>query len=300
MRPRDLAELFLLAAIWGASFLFMRVAAPALGPVPLMFLRVGIAAVCLAPLAATRARALRGRLWATALLGALNSALPFCLLAYATLHFTAGLAAILNATSPLWGALVAHVWLGDRLTRARVAGLALGFAGVVFLMWGRASFHAGGGGLAVAAAMGATLSYGVAASYAKRRFSGVDPLAVAAGTQVGASLLLALPAVLLWPAHPVPARIGWAVLTLGVVCTAFAYVLYFRLIASLGPARAIAVTFLIPPFAVLWGAAFLGEPLTARTVAGACIVLAGTALVTGLVKLPARPLSATPSAGSST
>lgn len=289
MRPRDVLELLVLAAVWGASFLFMRVAAPELGPVPLAALRVGIASLCLVPIALLRSRgALRGRLVPVAVIGAINSAIPFCLLSYATLSVTAGLASILNATSPLWGALVAHVWLRDRLTPARVAGLVLGLAGVVILVWGRASFRPGGSGLAVIAALAATASYGVAASYTKRRVAGVNPLALAAGSQLAATLLLAPAAMLLWPAQPISARAWAAVLGLGVACTAFAYVLYFRLIAHVGPARAIAVTFLIPPFAIAWGGLLLGEPLTARMIAGACVVLAGTALTVGLVKLPAR------------
>jgi drug/metabolite transporter (DMT)-like permease len=267
----------------------MRVAAPAFGPVALIAVRVGIAALVLLPVLALRGGLpkLRARTWPVIVTGAINSALPFCLLAYATLSVTAGLASILNATSPLWGALVAHIWLKDRLDRGRILGLALGFAGVAFLFWGRASFKEGGAGLAVVAALAATLSYGVAASYAKRRLSGVDPLAAAAGSQLAAALLLVVPAVVLWPTQPVPPRAWGAALGLGVACTAVAYVLYFRLIANVGPARAIAVTFLIPPFAMAWGALFLGEALTARMIAGAAIVLAGTALATGLVKLPA-------------
>jgi len=288
---RDVVELVVLAALWGASFLFMRVAAPEFGPVALMALRVAIAAAFLVPALALRRgiSGLRGRLVHVLVLGVVNSALPFCLLAYATLSVTAGLASILNATSPLWGGLVAHVWLKDRLTRGRALGLVVGFAGVAFLVWGRASFRPGGAGLAVVAAMAATLSYGVAASYAKRFLAGADPLAVAAGSQVGATLVLLPPAVALWPAGPVSAPAWEAVVALGVACTAVAYVLYFRLIASVGPARAIAVTFLIPAFAMVWGALFLGEAIALRMLAGAGIVLAGTALATGIVKLPARP-----------
>ncbi|GEJ56291.1 DMT family transporter [Anaeromyxobacter diazotrophicus] len=290
MSPRDAAELLLLAALWGGSFLFMRVAAPELGPVPLIALRVGIAALLLLPVLAWRGglSQLRGRAWPVIVVGALNSALPFCLLAYATLSVTAGLASILNATSPLWGGLVAHVWLKDRLTRGRALGLVVGFAGVAVLMWGRASFKPGGAGLAVVAALAATLSYGVAASYTKRRLTGVNPLAVAAGSQLAAVLLLLPGAAVLWPQHAVSPRAWQAVVALGVLCTAVAYVLYFRLIAHVGPAKAIAVTFLIPPFAMAWGGLFLAEALTARMVAGAAVVLVGTALATGLVKLPAR------------
>lgn len=288
MRTRDLAELLVLAALWGASFLFMRVAAPELGPVPLMALRVGIAAALLAPLLALRGRvgALRGRVLHVAVVGALNSALPFSLFAYATLSVTAGLASILNATSPLWGGLVAHFWLRDRLDRSRAAGLVVGFAGVAFLVWGRASFRPGGAGLAVAAALAATLSYGIAASWTKRFLRGVDPLAVAAGSQVAATLLLLPGAIAFWPEASPTATAWGSVVALGVACTAVAYVLYFRLIANVGPARAIAVTFLIPIFAVAWGALFLGEAISARTAAGTAIVLAGTALATGLLRAP--------------
>jgi drug/metabolite transporter (DMT)-like permease len=290
MQARDLAELLLLAAVWGASFLFMRVAAPVFGPVPLIAVRVGVAALTLLPALALRRRlpALRDHARPVFVTGAINSALPFCLLAYATLSVTAGLASILNATSPLWGALVAHLWLRDRLTRSRLAGLALGFAGVAFLFWGRAAFRSGGAGAAVAAALAATASYGVAASYAKKRLAGVDPLVVAAGSQLAAALLLVLPALALWPARSVPPSAWAAAIALGVLCTAFAYVLYFRLIDRIGPARAISVTFLIPPFAVAWGTLFLGEVITPRLLAGAGVVLVGTALATGLVKLPAR------------
>jgi drug/metabolite transporter (DMT)-like permease len=205
------------------------------------------------------------------------------LLAYATLFLTAGMASILNATSPLWGALVAHLWLKDRLTLPRVLGLVLGFGGVVFLAWGRAAIRPGAL-LAVPAAMAATLSYGVAASYTKKKLTGVNPLLVAAYSQLAAAVLLAPGALLLWPQHPVSRGTWGAVLGLGIVCTALAYVLYFRLIAHLGPAKAIAVTFLIPPFAFLWGGLFLGEPLTPRTILGAVVILAGTALATGLVR----------------
>jgi drug/metabolite transporter (DMT)-like permease len=292
VRPADLIELLALAALWGASFLFMRVAAPELGPVALIALRVGIAAALLLPALALRGGlpALRGRLWHVTAVGVINSAVPFCLLAYATLTLTAGLASILNATSPLWGGLVAHLWLGERLGRARVAGLAVGFAGVAFLATGRSALGAPGGGAAVSAALAATLSYGVAASYTRRFLRGVDPLAVAAGSQVAAALVLLAPAWALWPAAAPSARAWGAVLALGVASTAVAYVMYFRLIARIGPARAISVTFLIPAFAVAWGALLLGEAVSARTLAGAAVVLAGTALATGAfaVRAPAR------------
>jgi drug/metabolite transporter (DMT)-like permease len=289
MKPRDLLDLVLLAALWGGSFLFMRVAAFEFGPLALIELRVGIAAVFLLVMLAARGRLglLRTHAAPMAVVGVINSALPFTLLAYATLSVTAGFASILNAMSPLWGAIVACVWLRERLTPWRVAGLALGFAGVLLLAWGNASFKPGGSGLAIVAALVATLSYGIAASYTKRRLAGVDTLAVAAGSQVGAALVLAPLALLAWPAQPVSLTAWASVVVMGVACTGIAYILYFRLIANVGPARAIAVTFLVPAFAILWSAAFLGEGITTQTAAAGLVVLAGTALSTGLLK-PAR------------
>jgi drug/metabolite transporter (DMT)-like permease len=224
---------------------------------------------------------------------ALNSALPFLAYSYAALSITAGLASIFNATAPLWGALVAWLWLHDRLTGSKVTGLAIGFAGVVWLGWSSvnqaASFKPGGSGWAVVACIGATLLYGTAASVTKRHLAGVSPLVVAAGSQLAASIVLAPLAVAFWP-DQTPGATAWlAVVLLGVLSTAVAYVLYFRLIAHVGPASAISVTFLIPAFAALWGWLFLGETVTTTMVAGCAVILLGTALTTGQLKLPGAP-----------
>ncbi len=299
MTARSLVDLVVLAALWGASFLFMRVAAPELGPLPLAALRVGLASAVLLPVLAARGGlpALRGRWGQLFVVGFLNSGLPFVLFSYAALSLTAGMSAILNATSPLWGGLVAHLWLKDRLTPGRVLGLVIGFGGVGFLVWGKASFKPGGGGLAVAAVLTATLSYGLAASYAKRSLVGLDALASSFGSLAASTALLAPLAALAWPAGPVSARAWTAVVLFAVLCTALAYILYFRLIAAVGPARAIAFTFLIPAFAIAWGALFLDEPLTGRMAVGAVIVVVGTALATGVVRLPAARAAARPDPG---
>ena len=285
MKPRDLRDLLLLAALWGGSFLFMRVAAPELGPLALIELRVLIAALVLLPFLAMRrglGLIVRHAVPMT-VLGVINSALPFCLFAYAMLSVSAGFASILNATTPLWGALVAWLWLGERLAPLRIAGLAIGFAGIVVLSWGKASFVPGGSGMALLAAMAATLSYGVAASYARRRLEGVDALAVATGSQLGAALVLAPLALAWWPAQPVSAAAWASTVVMGVACTGIAYVLYFRLIERAGPSRAITVTFLVPVFAVIWGALALGETVSAQMVAGGVVILLGTALSTGAI-----------------
>ncbi len=283
MTRRDRVDLLLLAAIWGASFLFMRVAAPEFGPIPLVEIRVAVAALVLSAVLAQRAGfgGMRGRLFPLGLVGAINSALPFSLFAYATLSLTAGFAAVLNATAPLFGALVAYVWLRESLAPIRLAGLVLGFVGVLTLVWGRLSFR--GDRSAILAALLAALAYGIAAHYTKRRLSAAPPLVIATGSQIAAAVLLLPPALFYWPRHP-PSLASWlCAIALGIVCTGLAYILYFRLIASAGPVRAIAVTYLIPVFGMLWGLLFLREPITLNMIAGCAVILLGTAVATGVL-----------------
>lgn len=290
MTRRDAIDLGLLAAIWGGSFLFMRIAVPQFGPLPLMAVRCGVGAAVLLPLLVVQGglAPLRARPGAFALVGLLNSALPFALFGYATLSLTAGFASLLNATVPMFAALVAFLWLGEAPGRRRLAGLAVGFAGVLVLVAGRGSIAPGGDLAAVLAALVAALSYGVAAAQARRSMTGTPSLALAAGSQVGATAVLALPAALTWPASS-PDTSAWAAaLALGAVCTGLAYLLYFRLLTRVGATTATAVTFLVPVFGILWGALFLGERPTATMVAGGIVILAGTALTTG-VRWPQSP-----------
>lgn len=286
-----LGEFMLLGAIWGASFLFMRIATVDFGPVPTAAVRVLVATLCLMPVVALRGQAgAFRRHWKMACaLGVLNSAVPFACFSFALLSITTGLTAILNATVPLFGALVAWAWLGDRPSGSRMAGLAIGFGGVALLAWDQASFkpvaHGYAPGWAVLACLLATFCYAVAASATKRYLAGVPALVTAAGSQLGAVIGLALPALWLRPDH-VPGTNAWlAVVALGIACTGFAYVLYFRLIEHAGPSRALAVTFLVPVFAVIYGALFLGEAVTAKMLVCGAIILCGTALSTGWLKL---------------
>jgi drug/metabolite transporter (DMT)-like permease len=294
MKPADIAELIALAAIWGASFLFMRIAVPEFGPLALTALRVGGATLCLLPLVLWQGQldAMRTHWKAIAIVGLFNSALPFVLFGIAALAINAGLSSIFNATAPLWGALIAWLWLHDKLSASRVLGLFIGFVGVVFLAWDKASFkpgeHGVSAGLAIGACLLATLCYGFAANYTKQRLAGVPPLAVAAGSQAAASVVLLLPALWQLPRN-MPSTTAWgSVVVLAVLCTAVAYLLYFRLIAHLGAPRAITVTYLIPVFAVLWGALWLREEITLSMAAGCAVILVGTALASGLVTLPRR------------
>ena len=294
MRAGDAAELVLLGALWGASFLFMRIGAPEFGPVALVFVRVAGASVLLLALLQARGQtaALRAHWRPLLVVGVTNSALPFLLFTVASLVLTAGLAGIVNATAPLWGALVAWLWLKDRPTPTRLAGIAVGFAGVLFLAWDRAGLrdpvHGVSPALGVACCLVATLCYGFSVNYTRRRLSGTPPLAVAAGSQVAAALVTALPALWWWPERS-PSPGAWAAAgALAVACTGLAYLLYFRLIAHVGPAQAIAVTYLIPAFAIGWGAWFLGESITGPMLLGCAVVLLGTALATGFIG-PRRP-----------
>ncbi|ABM95099.1 DMT family transporter [Methylibium petroleiphilum] len=292
MKPADVLELCLLAALWGASFLFMRLGAGEFGPVALAGLRVLGATLFLLPLLAARRQlgVLRTHWRDIFLVGLANSALPFLAYSYAALAITAGLSSIFNATTPLWGALIAWLWLKDRLTPSRVLGLLIGFSGVLWLAWDKASFKPGADGTstgwAIVACLGATLLYGWSASFTKKRLTGVAPLAVATGSQVSAALVLTLPMLWFWPTQAPSATAWLAVGLLALACTGVAYVLFFRLIARIGPSNTIAVTFLIPAFAVLWGWIFLAEGITTAMVIGCAVILVGTALTTGLVTLP--------------
>lgn len=287
---RNLVDLVMLGALWGASFLFMRIAAPSFGPVPLIEVRVATGALFLLPILALREGlpSLRVGWHRVALMGVFNTALPFCLFAYSTLTLTGGFSAILNATSPLWGALIARGWLGERLSGSRIAGLVIGFAGVLLLAGNKAGLHDAAAGLAIAAAVGGALLYGFAANFARRHLAGIPSLAIATGNQMAAALVLLVPALWLWPDHPIPARAWVAALVMGVASTGLAFILYFRLIARAGAAFALAVTYLIPVFAMLSGAVFLDERPNGVELAGCAVILLGTAFATGMLAWPRR------------
>lgn len=288
----SIADFALLAALWGASFLFMRHAVVEFGVVATAAARVGVATAFLLPLMLVRGFGPQFRThWkAVCLIGVLNSGLPFLLFAFALLSITTGLSAILNATVPLFGALVAWAWLKDRPTGSRILGLVIGFAGVAMLAWDKATFKPDASGIApgwaVLACLLATVCYAFAASATKRYLSGLPPLVTATGSQLGATLALALPALWFRPAQVPGAQAWMAVVAVGVLCTGVAYVLYFRLIEQAGPARALAVTFVVPVFAIFYGALFLGEAVTPWMVGCGLVIVCGTALATGLLKVP--------------
>ena len=258
--------------------------------------RVGIAAAFLLPIVLIKKLLpeLKQHWKKIFFMGIFNSAIPFACFAFALLSITTGLSAILNATVPMFGALVAWIWLKDKPALSRVAGIAIGFTGIALLAWDKATFKPDASGMApgwaVLACLLACLCYGIAASFTKKYMAGINPMVTAAGSQIGATLGLALPAVWLWPAKP-PSITAWvSLLVLGVACTGIAYILYFRLIEKAGPQRTLTVTFLIPVFAVFYGVLFLREGVTPWMLLCAAVIVCGTALATGLVSFKASPL----------
>lgn len=284
MKPRDLLALILLGALWGGSFFFIRVAAPDLGPFLLMELRVGLAALALAPFAIALGRVpeIRARWKQFFVMGTLNNAVPFTLIGVAELTITASLAAILNSTTVLFAALVAAVWLGEPLTPRMIAGVTLGVVGVAVLVGLDPLPVNAAVLLAVGAMLLAAFFYALAGAYTKRTFSGVRPLVMATGQQAAAAAVLLPLAVGTLPGEPPPLSAALSALGLAVLCSAVAYLLYFRLIANVGPTSTLTVTFLAPGFGVLFGVILLNEPFGFGTLAGLAIILLSVALVTGV------------------
>jgi drug/metabolite transporter (DMT)-like permease len=267
----------------------MHLGAVEFGPLPTAGGRVAIATVFLLPILLARGHGaeLRKHWKLTFAVGVLNSALPFASIAFALLAISTGLSSILNATVPLFGAAVAWLWLGDRLQGSRVVGLLIGFLGVALLAGNKASFTPTASGLstgwAIFLCLFACLCYGIAASFTRRYLGGVPSLVLAAGSQLGATVVLAPLAWWFWPAHPVSAKAWLALMALGVVCTGVAYVLYFRLIERAGPSKALSVTFAIPVFAIVYGVVLLGESVTPWMVGCGLVILLGTSLSAGLI-----------------
>ncbi|MFZ6641954.1 DMT family transporter [Undibacterium sp. TC4M20W] len=281
MRSADLLRLISLAAIWGASFLFMRVLAPVVGVLWSAEVRVGLAGIALLTMMYVTNRAMNFRTnWKSFLiLGTINSALPFALYSYAALSIPAGYSAIVNATSPLWGAVMGAAFLGERLTLRKMAGMAIGVLGVAFLVrLGPVEFNSKLV-LAVLACVGATLCYAIVGIYTKKKLTGITPMQMATGSQVGAAFVL-MPFLPLAPVQgEITATIAMVAVALALLCSAVAYLIYFRLMADLGPTKALTVTFLIPLFALLWGYLFLNEHITMNTVIGCAGVVLATWLV---------------------
>ncbi|HEY0962844.1 MAG TPA: DMT family transporter [Pseudomonadales bacterium] len=282
MNPRQLLQLFVLASIWGASFMFIRLAVPQFGAVPLSGTRSLIAALTLTPLMLMKGQwpAFRDAWKHLLVIGLISTALPFSFLSISTQYTSAGFASILNALTPIFSALVAWLWLKEALTPAVVIGILLGFSGVFVMAFDRETISAGFPLLPVLAGVAGTLLYGLTGNYSRRFMTGVPVLTISAGSQIFSALLLMPIAIVQWPDAPIPASSWLYAGVLGVVCTGVAYILYFGLLESVGVARTVIVTYLVPVFAMLWGYAILGETATLQMLAGAACILCGIGLTT--------------------
>ena len=290
MKLADILRLVTLAAIWGGSFVFMRVLAPVLGPILTSSVRVALAGAALflylKIIGFDPNWKVNKRHYFV--IGFLNSALPFALFSYAALHIPASYSVVLNSTSPIFGALFSALWLSERMSWTRWAGTVLGFLGVGLVVkpanpvsvsidfW-----------LSIGACLTAAMCYGLAGIYLKRFAKTAKPMGVAMGSQVCAALLLSV----LVPFSPVRGEVTPLVVAcavgLALLCSAVAYLLYFRLMADLGPTRALSVTFLMPLFGLLWGKIFLAEVITLSMSFGVAVVLVGLFLS---LRTPAVPI----------
>lgn len=284
---RPIFELPLLAALWGASFLFMKIGGPEFGPVLFMAMRTLVASLLLVTMLIYKKQftLLYKNTKNIFIVGLMNTAIPFVLFGWATLTLSAGSTSVLNATTPMFGAIVAIIWLKDKLTQSAMLGLVLGFIGVYFLMFEKLNMPESKVILPTFAVMLASLFYGISANYTKKYLSNVKPLVLAAGSQISATIVL-LPISLMFLPEAIPSVEAInAVIILGIFCTGFAYIIFFRLISVLGPTKAISVTYLIPAFGLFWGALFLNEEITATMLFGCSLILFGVALTTGLISL---------------
>lgn len=289
---RDYAELVLLSAIWGMSFLFLRIAAPALGPVFLVEMRVASALLVMIPLLLVmgKRQELIDNWKMVCIIGVTNMAVPFCFFSFAALNASAGLLSILNGTVPFFTALIGFFVFSHRLAFLSIAGMAVGFIGVVVLAADPEAIGGGEGSeWAVPAALFACSLYGLALNLVAHKMQGVSGLTITTGSlMVSAVLLIPLAAMNVPDAVPGPS-VWFSVLALGIVCTGLAYMLFYRLIARIGSHQAIMTTYLIPVFSILWGNLFLAEAVTLFTVFGCILVLLGVGMTTGRLPGLKRP-----------
>ncbi|MEY4640496.1 MAG: hypothetical protein RLZZ227_490 [Pseudomonadota bacterium] len=275
-------QLCVLASIWGASFIFIRMAVPHFGAVPLSGTRSLIAALTLTPLMLMKGQwpAFRDNWKHLLVLGLISTALPFSFLAISTQYTSAGFASILNSLTPLFSALVAWLWLKEYLTPAVVIGILLGFGGVLVMVFDRETISSSFALLPVLAGLAGTFLYGLTGNYSRRFMTGVPVLTLSAGSQIFSALLLLPVALLQWPGTAIPLSSWFYAAVLGVLCTGVAYIIFFGLLETIGVARTVIVTYLVPVFAMTWGYLILGEGVTLKMLAGAALILAGIGLTT--------------------
>ncbi|MGA9224804.1 MAG: EamA family transporter [Mesobacillus sp.] len=283
MKIKDFGALLALAALWGASFLFIRIASPIIGPMLTIQGRVTIAAIALLfYIFMIRQSSQFKRRWKQYLIiGALNAAIPFTLIAFAAIHITASMSAIINSMTPLFTAIVVWVWMKEKLNIRKWLGILSGMIGVIILVGWSPIPLTSKVIISILLSVLSTVSYSIAGVYAKMNFGGVPPLSVAFGQQMGASLLLIPFTLFQLPESPavITPIAAFSVVGLALLCTAIAYLLYFYLIESVGPTKTLSVTFLIPLFGMLWGVLFLNEQISLGMIAGLIVLLSSIFLI---------------------
>jgi drug/metabolite transporter (DMT)-like permease len=296
MSPADSLRLLLLSSLWGMSFIFMRVASPEFGAIPLVLVRMGVGAALLVPLLlGARYLGLVRAHWRGLLtLGLINHVVPFSLLALATTRLEAGFTSLINATTPIFTALLGAALFATPVRPQQYLGLAMAFLGVYVLSANRLDFALGGDGWFILAVLGATFCYGIASNYSKTRLGHLPVRVLAAGSSAFSALILLIPGLWLWPATPISALAWGNALALAVLSTTVAFLLYFRLIATAGATATSTVTFLVPVSALLWGYLLLDERIGLQILIGMVITLLGTAIATRLVRLRRSQREPTP------
>ena len=280
---RDYIELLILSAIWGSSFLFLRIASPEFGPIFLIELRVASGLLILMPICLLlgKFKELKQNWKIISIVGLANMAIPFCFFAYSALNMGAGALSIINATVPFFTALIAFILFQQKLSRIGLLGLLIGFSGVVALVFDPSESSGITSKLAIPSALFACVLYGLALNLVAQKLQGVSGISITAGGLLFSTLFL-FPLAILERPEVVPLGSVWvSVLALGIVCTGFGYILFYRLIARIGSQQAIMTTYLIPIFSILWGNLFLAESITVFMVLGVILVLSGVGMTTG-------------------
>ncbi len=280
---RDYIELFILSAIWGSSFLFLRIASPEFGPIFLIEMRVASGLIVLLPICLLlgKIQELKENWKMIFILSLSNMTIPFCLFAYSALNMGAGILSIINATVPFFTAIIAFLVYQQRMTRYGLIGLMVGFMGVAVLVFDPSESSGVTNDLAIPSALFACVLYGVALNIVSHKLQGVSGISITTGALFFSTIVLIPFAVIERPEVMPQGSVWFSVLALGVVCTGFGYILFYRLIARIGSQQAIMTTYLIPIFSILWGNLFLAESITLFMIFGGMLVLMGVGMTTG-------------------
>ncbi len=280
---RDYIELLILSAIWGSSFLFLRIASPEFGPIFLIEMRVASGLIVLLPICLLlgKIQELKENWKMIFILSLSNMTIPFCLFAYSALNMGAGVLSIINATVPFFTAIIAFLVYQQRMTRYGLIGLMVGFMGVAVLVFDPSESSGVTNDLAIPSALFACVLYGVALNIVSHKLQGVSGISITTGALFFSTIVLIPFAVIERPEVMPQGSVWFSVLALGVVCTGFGYILFYRLIARIGSQQAIMTTYLIPIFSILWGNLFLAESITLFMIFGGMLVLMGVGMTTG-------------------